>query len=166
MRPAPALFLPLSLSLLLAGCAGEGPAAPPPVEDGRTGEPPAPEPAEAESDFGWLAAGGAGGTDAQAMSSNAMAHEVGKGAARLVANVTWMCASPSCELHAYLCAPDESPVPPPLGSGCSGHAVGASPLSLVAEGPEPGEWRVSLHSDGATAGVSGTITMAVVAGRA
>lgn len=157
MRLPLAAALLLSVSLL-AGCAGPEASVAPAPEPVRTGEGPEPEPMTQTADFGWAAATGTPGSDVQFMTSNGDLREVGKEAASLVADIAWDCGSPSCNLHAYLCAPDEVGASP-VGPACAIHAMGPSPLQLTAEDPVAGEWLVHLASDGPTADVVGTITM-------
>jgi hypothetical protein len=83
---------------------------------------------------------------------------VGTGAHLLTAEVEWTCGSPTCDLHAYLCSPDEDAADPL--AGCAIHAMGGSPLALVAEEPAPGKWVVYVASDAPGFDVAGTITMA------
>jgi hypothetical protein len=153
---APALFLSLAL---LAGCLGNQDAAVVPAAAPEPAAVGAPEgPMNQTTDFGWMAAVGVptAGQSVQVLASNADEREVGPDAHMLTAEVEWACSTPSCDLHAYLCSPDEDPTPL---APCKLHAMGPSPLSLMAQDPAPGRWFVWVASDGPQADVSGTFTL-------
>lgn len=162
MRPHLALALPLLLALA-AGCLGDHAAEQaadlPAADADRLGTAPGAEPTSQTTDFGWAAAVGVptAGQDVEFMASNGDGRELGQGVRMLTANVTWTCGAAVCDLHAYLCAPGEAEGPL---DRCALHAMGPSPLALVAADPEAGEWVVHLSSDGPVVDVSGTITMA------
>jgi hypothetical protein len=72
--------------------------------------------------------------------------------ARIRATADWTCASPVCELGMTLYRPDHLAGPSSKGS---------SSLSVDDEAPAVGTWGVGVYPRGATAGVSGTITVVV-----
>lgn len=159
LPPLPALLLTLVAVALLAGCS-QAPAATPP--------PQAPAPAEPEPtsqewsvDFEWAAAAGVPNNDVRFLSTSPKTIEVEAGVARLAANATWTCASPTCDVFLYLCSPDEVAAAGPdlLGDPCAVQARGGSPLSLEAKDPAPGKWMVYVASDGPSAEVAGTVAV-------
>lgn len=149
----------LVLLALAAGCAQPAEEAAPAPE--RLSEEPEPETATSEEDFGWTAGVGVPttGQDAQLQASNAASLDVPDDMELLTANVTWSCATPLCEMHVYLCDPEESLSPFAPFDGCAIHALGDSPVTLEADMPMPGDWTVVLHSDAPVLEVAGTIVM-------
>lgn len=110
-----------------------------------------PEAVERTAEFGWAAAVGVPttGLDIQFLTTNGAELKLGKGYGRLEVEVAWSCATPTCDLHAYLYDVD---------GRVAGHAVGASPILLGVEAPPAGAWVVAAHADSAAGDVLGTFT--------
>jgi hypothetical protein len=160
-RSAPSAAFPLLVLLVavLAGCSGKPAAVPPPEPAAPIAE--AAKPLEEYFEFGWAAATGVPNEDVRFLSTAPETFDVGEGIVLLAANVTWACSSPTCDLHAYLCAPGElaNADPNPLVDPCAVHAMGGSPLAVQAEAPAAGEWTLYVASAGPTADVAGAINV-------
>jgi len=153
-------------SLAVSGCADEKPLpddlAVPQEEPVGT-----PDPAWMNESFGWNAAAGAEGADAQVMGTNAASFEVPEGATRLTVETTWTCVSPACPLRVSLFPPgdvagiEESVDRYVLGNGAQASAEGDGAFSFEVEGPQPGAWTVVARTVGASVGVEGTFSALV-----
>jgi hypothetical protein len=168
MRFAHACLAALSALALLSGCLESGPTADDLADADRTSvavDEEAMAPAQADTrDFAWAASVAAGtGANVQLMATNGAHLDVDEGRSALLANVTWSCATPLCDMHVWLCSPEEIAATPfdPTDivnpRQCAVHEVGPGPYAFEVTDPMPGEWVVTVMSDGPTVDVSGTI---------
>lgn len=155
-------FAPVALAAfaLLSGCLeSDPPAAEATVDDGRMGRDLAmDEPQSQSSEIHWDASlGPMGLADLQFGANNGASLDVDDGRETLLANVTWSCGTPMCDLHVYLCDPDEAET---VGAGapdCAEHALGASPVSFEVADPMEGHWLVTVMGDSPSIDLVGTI---------
>lgn len=59
------------------------------------------------------------GIDAQYQATNAAEIDVDEGAQSLAVTTEWTCRTPLCDMHVYLCSPDERPILPVLDESCA-----------------------------------------------